>query len=95
MKRMEIATKLIGGLLILVALIGFGISGTSSMPDNAVLFVNFETGEYISPPCFIFDQHAGSFLPTRSPALTEAFACRERDIDQLRKLLAIPPEGNA
>jgi len=55
-----------GATLFLVVVFGFGISGMKSMPGNAVLLVNHETGEYISPPCFTPDKHTEPLVPVRS-----------------------------
>ena len=48
-----------------MVIIPLGIGSTKAMPDNAVLFVNPETGEYISPPCFIKEKHRALFVPAR------------------------------
>ncbi len=65
-KIIEKYLPMVGGVLFLVAVIPLGIGSTKSMPGNAVLLVNFETGEYISPPCFISEKHLGFFLPARN-----------------------------
>jgi hypothetical protein len=40
-------------------LIGFGLERVESMPKNALLVVNFETGEYVSPPCTLERDYPG------------------------------------
>lgn len=38
-------------IVFVIAIVGFGLQGSESIPSNALLYVNENAGKYISPPC--------------------------------------------